>query len=101
MRRSESTGNAVELMTTWLANPDGPPEVFVASLEAQLGRHPSGDAFAAALELIMGMSYLAGSLLVLRELEFGESAQATLQALALRNAEDEGPRSLGLDPQDS
>jgi hypothetical protein len=82
-RRPESTQGAVELMTAWLAAPDGPPVLMMQTLERHIEDHPSGDRLIGAVELIMGLTHLCGSLLALRELENGIPSQRSMQDLAL------------------
>jgi hypothetical protein len=84
-----SLEGAVELMTAWLSTPDGPPDLVLEVLELRLEDHPSGDRVVAAVELIMDMMRLCGSVLALHELETGASAERTIQDLALDLAERE------------
>jgi hypothetical protein len=70
-------------MTAWLARPDGPPDLVLATLERRIEEHPSGDRLVGAVELIMGLTYLCGSLLALRELDDGIPGQQTIHDLAL------------------
>ena len=88
-RRMASLQGAVEVMTAWLAAPDGPPDLLVEVLERRIGEHPSGDRVIAATELVMGMTHLCGSVLTLRELDDGIPALQTLQDLALNLAANE------------
>ena len=81
-RRTASVQGAVEVMTTWLATPDGPPDQVLEALERRIEEHPSGDRVIAAVELIMGMINLCGSVLTLRELDSGISAKQTIRDLA-------------------
>jgi hypothetical protein len=82
-RRTESFQGAVELMTAWMAKPDGPPDLVLETLERRIEQHPSGDRLVAAVELIMGLAYLSGSLLVLRDLDNNIPPEQTIQDLAL------------------
>ena len=82
-RCTASIQGAVELMTAWLDTPDGPPDLLLAVLERRIEEHPSGDRLVAAVELIMGMTRVCGSVLSLREMEDGIPAAQTLQELAL------------------
>jgi hypothetical protein len=82
----DSARGAIELMTAWLAKPDGPPDVMIDNLSRQLDRHPDRDNLVAAVELIMGLTYLCGSLMGLREHETGIATQKTVQDLALEYA---------------
>jgi hypothetical protein len=86
-RHPEATRRAIGLMTAWLDCPDDQPGLLVECLHLHLENHPSGDELAAAVELIMGMTHLCGSLLVLREFDDGIPAARTLQDLALALAE--------------
>jgi len=84
-----STGMAVELLTAWLDAPDGPPDLFLDRLTSQLDGPSPTENLARAVELIMGFTYLSGSLLCVREHETGVPAQETLRHLALEYAESE------------
>jgi len=86
-RRPDSAGNAIDLMTAWLDSTDGPPDLLQARLRHHIRGHPDGR-FAGAVTLIMGMIYLCGSLLVLRELETGITPQQTVRDLGLEYAAD-------------
>jgi hypothetical protein len=88
LRRTESARMAIELMTTWLECPDDEPARLVEYLRRHIDRQPSPNRHVVAAELIMGMTYIAGSLLVLRELEVGITAQETLLELALEYAQE-------------
>ncbi len=83
-RRPESARSAIELMTAWLDSPDGPPDLLIDCLCNHLKESP--DELTAAVELIMGQTYLCGSLLVLLEEETGVEARKTLQQFALHYA---------------
>ena len=81
----ESVSHAIELMTAWLECPDS------MSLAAQLQRIISepcaGDNhLAGAVELVLGLTSLNGSLLYLLEERSGITARETLQELALQFA---------------
>jgi hypothetical protein len=80
--------SAIELMAAWLDCPDGPPDRLVERLRSHVEGHPSQDSLIGAAELVMGMTYLCGSLLVMREFETGITAQETLLDLALEYAGD-------------
>ena len=62
------------------------PDLLVACLRHQLHERPDGDELAAAVELIMGLVYFNGTLLVLREEETGTPTRETVQELALEFA---------------
>ena len=76
-QRTECARSAIELMAAWLGCPDGPSDRLVERLRNQVDGHPSGDRVVGATELIMGMTYLCGSLLVMREFETGITGQET------------------------
>jgi hypothetical protein len=88
-RRTESIQGAIELLTLWLACPDGPPAPMLSALERHIAEHPSGDGLNGAVELIMGLIRVSGTLLVLREFESSIPAQQTIQALAVELAQAE------------
>ena len=85
--RSESACHAVDLMTAWLDSPDGPPDLLISRLDNHIQRHPIGDLYG-AITLIMGMIYLCGSLLALRQHETGITTRQTLRDLGLEYAAD-------------
>ncbi len=85
-QRPDSVRSAIELMAAWLQRPDGPPDLLIACLRHQLLDRPDGDELAAAVELIMGLVYFNGSLLVLREEETGVPTRQTVQQLAMEYA---------------
>jgi hypothetical protein len=89
LRRSDCVQGAFELMTAWLACPteDDPPDLLLETLRQRIEEHPSGDRLVGAVELTMGLTYLCGCLLTLRELDDGITAQQTIQDLALGLAE--------------
>jgi hypothetical protein len=76
-------------MTAWLDTPDGPPGHVLGTLQRRIEEHPSGDRLVGAVELIMGLTHLCGSLLALRELDEGIPGRQTLRDLALGLAESE------------
>ena len=86
-RRTPSVEGAVELLMAWLATPDGPPDLVVEVLTRRIENHPSGDPVVAAVELIMGMTHVCGSVLSLRQLETDIPAERTIQDLALHLAD--------------
>ena len=88
-RHRDSMEGAVELMSAWLTRPDGPPDLLLGTLEQRIEEHPSGDRLVAAVELIMGLTSLCGSLLALRELDNGIAGWQTIQDLQCGLA-DEG-----------
>jgi hypothetical protein len=84
---NERARDAIELMTAWADDPDGPSDLLADCLRRQIGERPAEVSLIAAHTLIASMSYLCGLLLHLRELESGVTAQETLRALALHSAE--------------
>ena len=80
--------HAIELVTAWLDSPDGPPDLLVDYLRCHLGEHPPVGEQARAMELISGLTYLSGSLLVMLELETGVEASTILRRIALEYARD-------------
>ena len=85
--RPDSALNAIEVMTAWLDSPDGPPDLLLSRLRDHVQGHPNGDLYGAT-SLIMGMIYLCGSLLALREHETGITTPQTLRELGLDYAQD-------------
>jgi len=85
--RPDSAGNAIDLMTAWLDSPDGPPDLLQFRLRHHIQGHPDGN-FAGAVTLTMGMIYLCGSLLALREHETGITPQQTVRDFGLEYAQD-------------
>ena len=85
--RPDCACNAIELMTAWLDSPDGPSDLMLSRLGDHIQGHPSGDLYGAT-SLIMGMIYLCGSLLALREHETGNTTRQTLRDLGLEYAQD-------------
>jgi hypothetical protein len=83
----ERARDAIELMTAWSDRPDGPPDLLADCLRRHIDERPPEARVVAAVELLMGMTYVCGSLLVLREEECGVTAQETLRTLALHYAE--------------
>ena len=86
-RRPDNAGDAIDLMTAWLDSPDGPPDLLQVRLTHLIRGHPDGK-LAGAVTLIMGMIYLCGSLLALREHETGIPSQQTVRGLGLEFARD-------------
>ena len=86
-QRPASTRSVIELMTAWLDSPDGPPDLLLDCLISQLDGDAPRDNLAHAVELIMGFTYLSGTLLTLMEDVTGVPAQETLRTLALYYAE--------------
>jgi len=84
---ADSTQDAIELMTAWSARPDGPPDLLIDCLRRHIEEGPPEIGLPAAVELIMGMTTLCGSLLVLLEEVSGISPQGTLRELALHYAD--------------
>jgi len=84
--RPESARHAIDLRTAWLDNPDGPADLLLTRLQALVDEDPGGNKVAGAVRVIMGMTYLCGSLLLLREHETGITARETLSALGLHYA---------------
>ena len=75
-------------MTSWMDSPDGPPDLLLSRLcRNHVQGHPKGDLYGAT-SLIMGMIYLCGALLALRERETGIPMRQTLRDLALEYAQD-------------
>lgn len=87
-QRPTSTRSAIELMTAWLDSPNGPPDLLVDCLISHLDGRSPRDNLSHAIELIMGLTYLSGSLLVLLEDETGIPARDTVRHLALQYAQD-------------
>jgi len=87
-QRPASTRSAIELMTAWLDSPNGPPDLLVECLISHLDGRSPRDNLSHAIELIMGLTYLSGSLLVLLEDETGIPARNTVRHLALQYAQD-------------
>ena len=85
--RPDSALNAIEVMTAWLDSPDGPPDLLLSRLRDHVQGHPDGDLYGAT-SLIMGLIYLCGTLLALREHETGIATRQTLRELALKFAQD-------------
>jgi hypothetical protein len=87
-QRPASTRSAIELMTAWLDSPNGPPDLLVECLISHLDGRSPRDNLSQAIDLIMGLTYLSGSLLVLLEDETGIPARNTVRHLALQYAQD-------------
>ena len=85
--RPECARNAIEVMTSWMDSPDGPPDLLLSRLCNHVQGHPKGDLYGAT-SLIMGMIHLCGSLLALREHETGIPTRQTLRDLGLEYAQD-------------
>jgi len=85
--RSDSARNAIEVVTAWLDSPDGPPDLLLSQMCNHVQAHPKGDLYGAT-SLIMGLIYLCGSLLALREHETGISSRQTVRDLGLEYAQD-------------
>ena len=84
-----SARSAIDLMKAWLDCPEGaPPDGMIECLRSKVEQHPTGDGFVGAIELIMGLVRLTGSLLVMRELETGVPDWETLMDLASEWASD-------------
>ena len=75
-------------MTAWLDSPAGPPDLLIDCLISHLDGPSSKANLSRAVELIMGFTYLTGSLLVVLESETGVPAQQTVRKLALEYAQD-------------
>ena len=86
--RPDSAQHAIDVMTAWLDSPDGPPDLLISRLRTYIDGHPGGDKLVGAVRLIMGMTYLCGSLLVLREHETGISTRQTVRDLGLEFAQE-------------
>ena len=79
----ERVRDAIALMTAWSDRPDGPPDLLKDCLSRAIDERRPEVRLVAAVELIMSMTYVCGSLLVMREAESGATPQETLRALAL------------------
>jgi hypothetical protein len=77
----ESVREAIEVMTAWLAEPDGPPDLLAFTLRQHLDDCPPEQALAAAARLIAGLTNLCGTLLALHEEAGGLDMHAILQEL--------------------
>jgi hypothetical protein len=86
--RAQSVRNAIEVMTAWSAQPDGPPDLLLDCLRRHLDARPPEQALVAATELIMGLTSLCGAVLALNEEATGMDVRATLRELALHYAEN-------------
>ena len=89
-QRPASTRTAIALMTAWLDSPAGPPDLMVDCLISHLDGQSSRDSLSRAVELIMGFTYLSGSLLVMLEDATGIPAQEMVRNLALEYAQPAG-----------
>ena len=82
----ESVSHAIELMTAWLECPDDSMSL-AARLQRIISEPCAGDGhLAGAVELVLGLTSLNGSLLFLLEERSGITARETLQELALQFA---------------
>ena len=84
---AQSVRDAIEMMSAWSSQPDGPPDLLIECLRHHLDARPPGEALAAATELIMGMTTLCGAVLALNEEASGLDMGVTLRELALQFAE--------------
>ena len=83
----ESVSHAIELMTAWLECPDDSVSPLAAQLQRIISEPCAGDShLAGAVELVLGLTSLNGSLLFLLEERSGITARETLQELALQFA---------------
>jgi len=83
----ESVSHAIELMTAWLECPDDSVSPLAERLKSIISEPCAGDGhLAGAVELILGLTSLNGSLLFLLEERSGIAAGETLQELALQFA---------------
>jgi len=87
-QRPPGARHAIELVTAWLDSPTGPPDLLLDCLRSHLDERSSPDALAGAMELISGLTYLSGSLLVMLELETDVAASEILRRIALEYAQD-------------
>jgi hypothetical protein len=87
-QRPLSTSSAIALMTAWLETPDGPPDLLLDCLSSDLDGHSSEERLSHAVALIMGFTYLNGTLLVMLEEVTGIPAHEMLRNLALQYAQD-------------
>ena len=83
---AESVLNAIEVMSAWAAEPDGPPDLLMDCLGRHLDERPPDEALMAAAELIMGMTTLCGFVLAINEKATGFDMEITLRELALHYA---------------
>ena len=89
-QRPASTRAAIALMTAWLDSPAGRPDLMVDCLISHLDGQSPRDNLSHAVELIMGFTYLSGSLLVMLEDATGIPAQEMVRHLALEYAQPAG-----------
>ena len=82
------TSSAIALMTAWLDRPDGPPDLLLDCLISDLDGHSSQERLSRAVALIMGFTYLNGSLLVMLEEVTAIPAHEMLRNLALQYSQD-------------
>ncbi len=87
-QRPPGARHAIELVTAWLDSADGQSALLVDYLRCHLDEGPPPDGPARAMELISGLTYLSGSLLVMLELETGVAAPDILRRIALEYARD-------------
>jgi len=87
--------NAIALMTAWAASPDGPPDLLVDCLRHHIQERPPEVQLAVAVELIMSMTQLCGSLLLLLEEGLELAPQDVLRELALHFEGVTGPGPAG------
>jgi hypothetical protein len=86
----ESVSHAIELMTAWLECPDDSVSPLAARLQRIISEPCAGDShLAGAVELVLGLTSLNGSLLFLLEEKGGITAHETLQQLALQFARED------------
>jgi hypothetical protein len=79
--------NAIELMTAWADSPDGPPDLLLDCLRRHIDDSPPEARLVAAVELIMSMTYLCGSMMIFIEEELGVSPSELLREFALHHAQ--------------
>ena len=89
-QRPASTRAAIASVTAWLDSPAGPPDLMVDYLIGHLDGQSPRNSLSRAVELIMGFTYLSGSLLVMLEDATGLPAQEILRNLALEYAQPAG-----------
>lgn len=83
----ESVSHAIELMTAWLECPDDSIGPLAERLQRIISEPCAGASqLAGAVELVLGLTSLNGSLLFLLEERSGMTARETLQELALQFA---------------
>ena len=83
----ESVSHAIELMTAWLECPDDSVSPLAERLQRIISEPCAGDSqLAGAVELVLGLTSLNGSLLLLLEERSGITARETLREVALQFA---------------